>query len=160
MTIVVEDGSIVAGANSYVSAADLTAYATTRGITLITDPDQLLIKAMDYIESLSYKGTKQTRNQPLEWPRYNVFIDGYYVQTSFIPQQLKNGEMETAIAIDQSEDPLATSPRQTVREKVDVIEVEYSQGAAALPYNKRITNALWKLLTNGNGGNQVVVGKA
>ncbi len=159
MAIVVENGSIVSGANSYVTTTELVAYATARGITLVADEEELLHKAMDYIESLSYKGIKKTRDQALQWPRAYVVIDGYVFNSDAIPQQLKNGEMEAAIAIDQDEDPLQTAPRQTVREKVDVIEVQYSTSAYALPINKRINNALWKLLSSGNSGNVLPVEK-
>ena len=77
-TIIVEDGSVVAGANSYVTEAELTTYAADRGITLTAATDVLLIKAMDYIESLSFIGTKFSEGQSLQWPRSNVYIDGFW----------------------------------------------------------------------------------
>lgn len=160
MTIIVEDGTNISGANSYISEADLTAYATARGITLVTGTEQLLVKAMDYIESLLYKGSKLTRDQGLQWPRYDVIIDGYYFNTTQIPQQLKNGLAECAIAIDQDTDPLRNAPVLVSREKVDVIEVEYSPGSPQYEINRRIKNALWKLLAaGGNSSNVCVVSK-
>lgn len=156
MAIIVEDGSIVTGANSYVTTAELTNYGTARGVTLATDAEQLLIKAMDYIEALNYKGIKQLMTQPLQWPRVYVVIDGYYLNANTIPQQLKNGLMECAIAIDQNTDPLRNAPILVSREKVDVIEVEYSPGSPQYEVNRRIKNALWKLLAAGGNSSNVI----
>ena len=54
MTLIVETGSIVSGANTYVDLADVRAFASARGITVSTDDttlEQQIIKAMDYVES-------------------------------------------------------------------------------------------------------------
>jgi len=54
MAIVVEDGTGVSGANSFVSLADARTYAADRGVTLSEDDaalSPLLYKAMDYLES-------------------------------------------------------------------------------------------------------------
>jgi len=159
MTITVEDGSIVTGANSYVSEADLTTYATARGITLTTDAEQLLIRAMDYIESLSYKGDKFTRDQPLQWPRDGVVVDGYVVDADEIPNELKNGLMETAIAIDNGQDPLADIARETKSETVGPISVTYSDRAASTTIVRKISSSLRKLLSGGISGTQFNVGR-
>ena len=158
MAIVVENGSIVAGANSYVSEADLTAYAASRGVTLTTikTTEQLLIIAMDYIESLSYIGLKQTESQPLQWPRESVYIDTYYIDAATIPRELKNGLMATAIAVSDGADPLATIGRATKKEKLDVMEVEYMDNAASTAITRTINASLKKLLKDGgSSGNQL-----
>lgn len=151
MAIVVEDGTGVANANSYVSEADLTAYATSRGITLTGDEEELLIKAMDYIESLSYIGIRWTRDQALQWPRVDVLIDGYYQDVDDIPRELKNGQMETAIAIDQGNDPQSAIERQKSSVRVGSLAVTYESGQATTLV-RRITNSLSKILKNGLGG--------
>ena len=149
-TIVVEDGTGTnAAANSYVSEAELTTYAADRGITLTAATDVLLIKAMDYIESLSFIGTKYSKGQALQWPRSNVYIDGFYAGSTTIPAALKTGQIATALAIDSEDSPLANVERATKREKVDVIEVEYMDNAAAQTIVKTITAALRKLLVSG-----------
>lgn len=161
MAIIVEDGSIVAGANSYVSESDLVSFATQRGVVLTSGTEQLLIKAMDYIESLSFIGQKSTRDQGLQWPRCNVKVDGYYLDVATIPSELKNGLMQTAIAIDEGNNPLQNTPRSTKREKVGELEVEYMPGAASVEVNNKIMNSLYKLLAaGGTNGNVIRVGKA
>ncbi|WEM33665.1 head-tail adaptor [Pseudomonas phage PSA-KC1] len=53
ITIVVEDGSGVTNANSYVSVADARIYASNRGVELPLDDDELaamLIRSTDYLK--------------------------------------------------------------------------------------------------------------
>ena len=151
-TIIVENGTVVAGANSYVSEADLTAYASDRGLTLTAATDVLLIKAMDYIESLSFIGDKHTEAQPLQWPRDEVYIDRHYIERETIPKELKNGVYTAALAIDAELDPLRIIERATKREKVDVIEVEYANSAASQTIVRTISAALYKILRPGGHG--------
>lgn len=159
MAIIVEDGTIVANANSYVSEADLTAYATQRGITLTAGKEQLLIKAMDYLETLNYIGTKKTEGQSLQWPRDEVYIDGYYIESTTIPQELKNAQMMLAIEIDSGNNPLSTIDRATKKEKVDVLEVEYMDNAASTAIIRSVSSMLRKLLKPGAGGTQFMVNR-
>ena len=151
-TIIVEDGTVVAGANSYVTEADLTQYAADRGVTLNTATDVLIIKAMDYIESLNFIGDKHIEEQPLQWPRDEVYIDGYYIERETIPKELKNGVYATALAIDAELDPLRVVERATKREKVDVVEVEYMDSAASETIVRTINAALRKIIKPGGLG--------
>lgn len=152
MAIVVEDGTIVAGANSYASEAELTAYATQRGVTLTGTPEALLIRAMDYLETLEFIGTKKTSDQPLQWPRTSVYIDGYSFASDAIPQELKNAQMALAVSIDSGTDPMATLERATKREKADVLEVEYMDNASSVAIITSVNRLLRKLLAGGTGG--------
>lgn len=161
MAIVIEDGTVIPGANSYVTEQELTDYALARGVTLSATEEQLLIRAMDYIESLSFIGIKHIDIQPLQWPRDEVYIDGYYVKRTTIPKELKNGQMAAALAIDAGNGPLATSPRGVKREKADVVEIEYMDNAPSEPIVKTINAALRKLLQPGGyGGTSFTVVRA
>lgn len=78
VTLVVEDGSIVAGANSFVSEDDIVAYALARGVTLpySTDEDKdkvavLGIMAADYLRIMNWRGELVDPAQPMPWPRKN-----------------------------------------------------------------------------------------
>ncbi len=106
---------------------------------------------MDYIESLSYIGTKYTATQGLQWPRSNVYIDGYLFAYNDIPQELINAQMQVAMAIDVGNGPLATIARATKRERVGELEVEYTAGADSVAIVRTINAMLWKLLSNGAG---------
>jgi hypothetical protein len=159
-TIVVEDGSIVASANSYVSAADLSTYATDRGITINGTAAVLLIQAMDYLEQQDFQGYKYTDDQALQWPRGDVYIDGYYVSVSTIPQSLIDAQCEIALAIDGGDNPLANVERETTSETVGPISVTYSSNAFPATYLTAVANKLKKLLKPGSSLANAVVTRA
>jgi len=48
-TIIVEDGSGLTTSNSYVTEAEVSTWATDRGITLTDTVAVLIIKGMDYL---------------------------------------------------------------------------------------------------------------
>ena len=77
MTLIVEDGTGVAGANSYAAVQDLKDYLELRGneaLDLLTDAEiePLLVKATDYIElrySKKFLGMQLNSDQDLSFPR-------------------------------------------------------------------------------------------
>lgn len=77
MTIVVEDGTGFANANSYASEDTLSTYADDRGYTLASgDAESALIRATMYIDTYRFRfpGYRvKGRSQGLEWPRYNAY---------------------------------------------------------------------------------------
>lgn len=101
MTIVVEDGTGTNPlANSYAAVADLVTFAGLRQATLTTnEPTQeaLLLKAMDYLEDLNFKGFRFKQFQALKWPRYDVIIDGWPLLLNQIPAQLIYAQCAFAI---------------------------------------------------------------
>ena len=132
--------TITVGENSYVTEAELTTYASDRGITIVaTDKTVLLIKAMDYLESRNYIGQKTVYNQALQFPRilcdsiypYNNYPQNYYnvnpceYDSLTVPNEIKKAQMIAALLIDGGSDLQSTVSQAVKREKVDVIEVEY-----------------------------------
>jgi len=102
MSIIVEDGSIVANANSYVTIDEARAYALARGVVLSAvdaDVTPLMITAMDYLEAqrARYQGTKVSPIQVLQFPRYNVVIDTFEQDPTLIPSVLKEAQMRLVI---------------------------------------------------------------
>lgn len=132
MAIIVEDGTGKTDSNSYVTTVEMDAFFTDRGFTIPAteaEKEALLIKAKDYLETYSYRGTRNTREQALSWPRTGVTIDGFAIGSDEIPTELKNAQMQAAYDL-QSNDPLAVTGKGVKREKVDVIEVEYENGGS------------------------------
>lgn len=132
MALVIEDGTIVAGANSYVTVEDARAYALLRDETLpATDSEVevLIIEAMDYVEAKGskFKGTKSTRDQSLQWPRYGASVDGYTAPSNSIPVQLTNAVCQ--LAIDGQVDTLQPtgSGQEILEEEVGPIKVKYAE---------------------------------
>lgn len=158
--LVIEDGSVVVSANSYVTAVQIEAYAEARGVTLTTDPEILAVKAMDFIEAQRFIGVKTLQSQPLQWPRTGAYIDGFEVDVATIPEELKSAQMATAVAIDTGYDPLAPIERGVVRQKVGSIEVEYDQGGMTTSYSRSISAALKKLTMGSGGASNFMVSRA
>ena len=135
MALTIEDGSIVAGADSYVIVADLRSYAQKRGATLPVSDDAcevLLVKAMDYLqaEEPKFKGCRINSAQPLAWPRTGVRIDRFALPTNAIPTQLKHAQMALAIEA-QTTDLMPTrlpGDRGAVtKRKIGTLETEYAE---------------------------------
>lgn len=104
-TIVVEDGTVVSGSNSYTTVSGITTYATDYGLDAWSASDitdtmrvQAVFKSMRYLEALAWKGTKYSAEQNLEWPRSGVYDkNGYLVDEDTIPQAVINAQCEIAV---------------------------------------------------------------
>jgi hypothetical protein len=153
MPLVLEDGTGKTDSNTYVLEATFTQWLSDRGLTLAGDltVDNLLYQSADYLETLQYIGNKKTQAQAMQWPRENVYIDGFAFSDNAIPQELIDAQMQTAYSIDQGENPLATVGRATKREKVDVIEVEYQDNASSTSIITAVNATLRKLLATNSG---------
>lgn len=128
MALIIEDGTGKTDAQSYASDAELTAYALARGVTITLangTNEQLLVKAMDYIERQPFIGYKKTREQALQWPRNNVTLYGWDLPDDEIPSQLKAAQMETALQMDEGSDPMETVDPDVKSESVGTISVTY-----------------------------------
>lgn len=133
MALTIEDGSIIAGANSYVTLVEARAFASARGITLPAEDataEILAIKAVDFLEAQRnhYEGAKLERDQPLQWPRQEAYLDGFEIYEDEIPDILKNAQCQLMMDVFSGLDlqPNGTG-REVVREKIDVLETEYAQ---------------------------------
>ena len=139
MALVIEDGSKLSNANSYVSVETARDYAASRGITLSSSyatVEQQALLAMDYLEDMwdRFKGEKSTELQSLQWPRAWVEVFGYPIDSDEIPQQLIDAQCELIMAIHAGIDLQPdSSGREVTKEKIDVIEVEYSKGQSVAP---------------------------
>lgn len=140
MALVVEDGSVVAGANTYVTLAEFKAWADDRGITYGTDAavTQQIYRAMDYFERLQFIGNKANENQPLQWPRTEALIDGYYADATEIPAPVKLAVYEAIVVEAAGNSELEVQDRKTLKEKIGDIEVQYADNSE----NRKITPAL------------------
>lgn len=119
--LVIEDGTGLANAESYIDVAFADAYFLKRGITQwdgLTNKEALIIRAMDYIENnYTYQGTKLVSTQALQFPR---LICGKTVY----PIALKNAVCELALKSNE-EDLLQDISKSVISEKVGELEVKY-----------------------------------
>ena len=148
MALVVEDGSKVTGANTYITLAEFKAWADARGVNYSSDGHvtENILRAMDYIEELLFIGVKETRDQALQWPRVDVVIDGYALDVGEIPKELKNATYELVKAIIDGDNKLNPVERQVTKEKVDSLEVTYKSNAGMQRHTPAVTRALRKLI--------------
>jgi hypothetical protein len=157
MALIVEDGSEVSGANSYVSVNDFVTWADARGLTYPAYPDieQKIYRAMDYIESLSFIGQKNSETQALQWPRAYVLVDGYGVDSDEIPAQLKLAVYEAVKLEIDGDSKLTPTERETEKEKIGDIEVTYASSSGMKRQTPALTRALKKLVRAVNEINRV-----
>lgn len=135
--LIIENGTGIAGANSYVSLEDSDTYFISRlndawFEKTIEQKESALIKSCAYIEarySEFFIGVKAYPNSTLSWPRRNAAS----YQVNEIPSRLKYAQFEYALrAVDG---PLAPDPAVSggsegtfvSKEKVGPLEVNYSQ---------------------------------
>ena len=164
VTLVVEDGTGLADANSYASVAEADTYFENRGNAAwaalsTTNKQTALIRATDYMIQAyrpNWKGLRNTDTQALDWPReYVQRIDstgGYgpypsYYPDDVVPVEIKQACME--LASRASTDTLAPDLEQlTIREKVGPIEVEYSEFSPQYVRFRAVDNLLAPFLMN------------
>jgi len=121
--IVTQTNDGLSTANSYVTTAELSAYASQRGIVLNSaDLESLLFKSMDVLESKQYKSEPLNDTQSTLFPRMGVAI----------PRAIKQAQLMLAVAADTNDLLSATTEQVAKREKVAEIEVEYFEAKDAV----------------------------
>jgi hypothetical protein len=133
MAIIVEDGTIVAGANSLASVADGDSYHDGRvSATAWTSADTAtkevaLQTATTMLNSMvTWKGGLVDLAQPLSWPRQSVYDnEGRLIATNIVPLAVVSATAELARGLISSDLTQETGDALE-RIKVDVIELEYS----------------------------------
>jgi hypothetical protein len=131
MTIIVEDGSGISDANSYVSLEDARIYVSSIGLALPApdeDAEAALLTAMIYIENQPYQGYRANTTQALQWPRKNVVSHGYPVASNVVPVAIWQAQARAAVMVGEGVTLTAEeySSAVIVKEKVGPIETEYS----------------------------------
>ncbi|MWN91281.1 hypothetical protein GQ597_11280 [Gilliamella sp. Pra-s65] len=89
-----------AGFNSYASVDDCRQFAINRGLLLPNEDEKIIIllnKAMDYLETLNWKGSPTDKAQPLSWPRKDIVKDSRETPSNSIPKQIIDAQCYLAI---------------------------------------------------------------
>lgn len=105
MTLVIEDGSLVDGANSYITAAELTTYMTDRGYSITVDAEPYIIRAFDYMLGL-------------DW------IEDHS-EAYTVTDNMKKAQCEIAYRLSAGLDPSSKPAESVKRKQVDTLSVEY-----------------------------------
>lgn len=167
MSIIVEDGSVVANADSLISVADADAYFVNKGAPAAwtgSDEDKevaLRIGSKMVNNRHKFVGSiVDTTDQVFVWPRLDAYDseDRYYADT-IIPQPVKDAVCEYALIHLRDGDLSLPVTQGTKKIKLDVLEIENfsdSEGGSSEPDYSYIDDLL-KLLTAGGGSNWATV---
>lgn len=167
MSIITEDGTGLATAESFVTVAEALTYHAARGndtwaTTTTAQQEQALRRATDYmgeVYRLRWAGNRTNTTQALDWPRYFVpRVDAisngmtlssfgwyaYYSSTA-VPDEVKKACMELALRA-AAGDLAPDLARQTTSEKVGEIAVTYQAGNRQYVKYRAIDNLLAPVL--------------
>ena len=136
MTLIVEDGTGLPNAESYVSVADFDTYCTTRGITFTGSPDTTakevaLRKATAYIDTrYRYKAARQFTVKALEYPRAGL-VDWSGMTITGVPSRVKAADCELAARALAGTDLFSDDERggMVKSQQVGPISITYQDGA-------------------------------
>jgi hypothetical protein len=174
MTLIVEDGSIVSGAESYISAADADTYFANRNNSVWSALSTQVVKesylrlATDYMLQayhLSWDGYRYNVNQPLDWPRVWVTIwdvaSGYgpypnYIAPTVVPKLVQYACAELAIRASSAQLAPDISEREKVV-KVGSIQVEYDMNAPVFTTYRAVDMMLKQFFKNGGSSSMAKV---
>jgi hypothetical protein len=137
VTLVVEDGTIIAGANSFVTEQQIVDYALARGVTLpfATDGDKdkvavLGIKAADYLMIMPWKGEVVSSTQTMPWPRKNLGVTPSFPEDA-IPLAVVEAQLQLTLLSNAGTVliPVSLGTGLLIKEKIGPIENVYSEKA-------------------------------
>lgn len=160
---IVEDGTIVPGATSYVTVAEADDYISVKSNaaewTALPDLtiQNYLMWATRLLDQRSrwQSGTVLTDpDQDLSWPRQGAYDrEGEAIPDDIIPDEIKDATIEIAFNLfDQNVDPSSGGSSGSAggvinKIKVAVIEIGYSEGTTSTtsPFPSGINEILWPL---------------
>ena len=162
MALVVEDGTGLATAESYISVADASTYFTARGNTtwdaLDTDEETAareaaLRKATDYMIATyrdRWEGARYSEDQALCWPRAGVVRDSWSVDIDEVPVEIKRACAE--LALKSASTILNPDLKQgKVSVTVGPIKTEYDKNSPQYTRYKAIDAILRPFFLSGGG---------
>lgn len=154
MALVIEDGSIVTDANSFVTDDEYVDYAAARGLTIggFDGAREIeLIKAMDYMLSIEtrLKGSRVNDVQDLPYPRLNLYVRNFFIESDSIPKNAKFAQMESAAAANSQELLINSIEQDIKREKLGPLESEFHKGGSwVIARTERIDSAFAPLMNS------------
>jgi hypothetical protein len=113
-----------------------------------------LRKATDFMRQIyrsKWQGVKVDEDQALDWPRYDVVVEGYAIDSDIVPTEVKNACAELALRASAG-DLLADQTQGVIREKVGQIEVEYDRSSPQQARYSAIDAMLAPYLLAGGSG--------
>lgn len=155
-TLIVEDGTGITNADSYVASVDCDTYhanfgnAAWAGATQ-TAKDAALRQATQYLDShYRFTGYQLTYQQALLWPRSNVWIYGVYVRWPV--KRVVQACCELALRALTGKLQADVSDQVNLSEKVGDIEVRHAYSANAGQVRFAVVDDLLKPIATSGAG--------
>lgn len=138
MTITTETGAGLTGADSYASVALADARCASLGLTawaaLTEGAKEIALRTATIFMTANYRarwaGRRCTQAQALDWPRYDVCVDGFSVPSTIVPAEVVNACIDLAARAGAGEvlmPDLDTGSNVVKRDKTGPLETEYFQ---------------------------------
>lgn len=133
-TFLVEDGTIVPGANSYVTVEEADSFLEVdfRQWPIwepleVEDKQKMLALATRYLDqNYQWFGKKVEQDQPLEWPRRGaLYCDRTCVAQTVIPTEVKNATMLLAVWLRTNDGEEQLNSPGVRRFRSEEIEIEW-----------------------------------
>jgi hypothetical protein len=162
MALIIEDGSVVANANSFTTDLEFTDYAALMGYTLPateSERDSLQAQSYSYL-AFTYESQMQgyriNADQTGLFPRSGVYAYGFQVSSDSIPQDVKNAQMLAAVSINDGANTNAYKDSADLAgfKVVDVYEETYQAGSSTptLPSFPAVSRVLAPYTKRAAGG--------
>lgn len=146
MSLIVEDGSVVANAASYATVAQFKAYSDDYGFSYAaftdTQIEQFLRKGARYLVQsyrARWKGIRKIATQTLDWPRSGCNTEPmslgsrwaayYLVANTIVPTEVVNANIIMAQKTSDGTDLFADGTQRAAKKQVDPISIEYQVGS-------------------------------
>ncbi len=148
MAIIIEDGTIVANANSFITVAEWETYLALYGKAATgseTDKETALIKSQRAISTrYNFDGTLVEQMQSTCLPRnWSRPIKGFTIANDVVPQDFKDAQAELAFDIQEGADPFADATQGVLgpltgdKAKAGPVETDKTYGSGGTPFNPR-----------------------
>lgn len=158
MALVVNSTPLASANNSYASLAEASEYVTTRIVDTVVQTaweeldDEMkgtyLVNASRTLDNLcEWIGDKYSRDQGLDWPRVNAYVDGYVVDQITFPRPVVEAAIEMAVwSMTNSGSISVGSNSQFDSIKVGPIAIDFNEsaGIASSKYFPDIVSMLLK----------------
>lgn len=125
--LIVEDGSIVPGANSYASAQQIDDFLENEGIVPPANVYYLASKAAKLMDNkYNWLGRKVSKTQSMQWPRTGLGQCNVDIAENVIPQQLIDAQLYyLANALTNETEEGVRGDQAVRRKKVGNLEIEF-----------------------------------
>lgn len=140
MALVVDNTPLSVTCNSYASVQEMDDYVTDRvpdpavktAWDALTDPQQAmyLVNATRSLDSYAeWIGRKYSREQKLDWPRYDAWVDGYLLEVTTFPSSVVEATCEMAIWAMQNAGVVAVQQNAAFNSiRVGPIAIDFNEG--------------------------------